>query len=110
MSVNMTYISSISIQKGDRDGRTEENGESEKDYDLPGRVDAPGGQVSGSGCGNVDGGPYPADTSRASPESAGTAEVTSEKGGAAMRVEAGIYWRGNSLWIHYSFRGQTFRE
>src|SRR5262245_46643808 len=32
------------------------------------------------------------------------------KGGAAMRVEEGIYWRGNSLWIHYSFRGQTFRE
>jgi len=27
-----------------------------------------------------------------------------------MRVEEGIYWRGNSLWIHYSFRGQTFRE
>src|SRR5262249_36448374 len=32
------------------------------------------------------------------------------KGGAPMRVEEGIYWRGNSLWIHYSFRGQTFRE
>ena len=27
-----------------------------------------------------------------------------------MRVEEGIYWRGTSLWIHYSFRGQTFRE
>ena len=27
-----------------------------------------------------------------------------------MRVEEGIYWRGKVLWIHYSFRGQTFKE
>ena len=27
-----------------------------------------------------------------------------------MKVEKGIYWRGGVLWIHYSFRGQTFHE
>src|SRR5262245_43761254 len=111
MYVNMTYISPISIiQKGDRDGRIEENGQSEKDYDLPGRVDAPGGQVSGLDCENVDGRRYPPDLRGASPESAGTTFAGAQKGGAQMRGDGSVFLRGRIWWIAYYFRGHPYQE
>jgi integrase len=98
----MAYTIESPLKGESGDGK--ENGQGEKDYDLPGRDRTHRDQGIGMEGPGVDGGIYPACAGRVH-EGQG-----SQEGWCQMRGDGGIYSRGNVLWIFYSFRGQIFRE
>jgi integrase len=108
MPIYNTLIPS-SVKKGDRNGRIQKNGATQKDHGVHGKRDARQIETIGECAPYSDGRAGSNDTGELYRAPTAGAQA-GEKGGAFMRGDGHIFQKGRIWWIAYSFRGHPYQE